>query len=405
MAPKALRWKRLESRYKAHKQCVTDLMAILNHHNVQFTCVNRSDLDRQHLFDVDLVVAVGGDGTVLSAAHFLDAGTIPLLGVNSDPISRDETLSVSKKTTDERRSHGALCMCTSYDMQQGLSRVLYGGGHLSSRTRIQTTVKSTFSETILVPALNDLLIANPSPAAVSRFRMGWLERLDLDAPAPLRDGGWSGTEPNPNSISKHFGSDSRHFLPPQNNNSSAPKAPVSKYGTVIRFGGNTYNSSNVSSIFLSTILFFGFSVMIHSLGSVIYLVSFKICKSVNVWSSGMWVCTSTGSTAAMAAAGGKVMDLNSNALQYLIREHMVEADSGDEVRKMGHGMVQGDEQLHVRWNSHRGTIFIDGAHLVHDLVLGDEILINSKAAPLQLFLRQSGNEEPVSVQRLPVFEP
>jgi len=405
MAPKALRWKRLESRYKAHKQCVTDLMAILNHHNVQFTCVNRSDLDRQHLFDVDLVVAVGGDGTVLSAAHFLDAGTIPLLGVNSDPISRDETLSVSKKTTDERRSHGALCMCTSYDMQQGLSRVLYGGGHLSSRTRIQTTVKSTFSETILVPALNDLLIANPSPAAVSRFRMGWLERLDLDAPAPLRDGGWSGTEPNPNSISKHFGSDSRHFLPPQNNNSSAPKAPVSKYGTVIRFGGNTYNSSNVSSIFLSTILFFGFSVMIHSLGSVIYLVSFKICKSVNVWSSGMWVCTSTGSTAAMAAAGGKVMDLNSNALQYLIREHMVEADSGDEVRKMGHGMVQGDEQLHVRWNSHRGTIFIDGAHLVHDLVLGDEILINSKAAPLQLFLRQSGNEEPASVQRLPVFEP
>ncbi len=158
-------------------------------------------------------------------------------------------------------------------------------------------------------------------------------------------------------------------------------------------------------IFLSTIFFFGFSVMIHSLGSVIYLVSFKICKSVNVWSSGMWVCTSTGSTAAMAAAGGKVMDLNSNALQYLIREHMVEADSGDEVRKMGHGMVQGDEQLHVRWNSHRGTIFIDGAHLVHDLVLGDEILINSKAAPLQLFLRQSGNEEPASVQRLPVFEP
>lgn len=54
MAPKALRWKRLESRYKAHKQCVTDLMAILKHHNVEFTCVNRSDLDRQHLFDIDL---------------------------------------------------------------------------------------------------------------------------------------------------------------------------------------------------------------------------------------------------------------------------------------------------------------------------------------------------------------
>jgi NAD+ kinase len=119
----------------------------------------------------------------------------------------------------------------------------------------------------------------------------------------------------------------------------------------------------------------------------------------------MWVCTSTGSTAAMAAAGGNVMDLNSNNLQYLIREHMVEPDSGDDVRKLGHGMVKEDEQLHVRWNSHRGTIFIDGSHLVHDLVLGDEILINSKAPPLQLFLRQVGNEVPRSMQRLPIFEP
>jgi len=29
-----------------------------------------------------------------------------------------------------------------------------------------------------VPALNDILIANPSPAAVSRFRLGWLSKLD-----------------------------------------------------------------------------------------------------------------------------------------------------------------------------------------------------------------------------------
>jgi NAD+ kinase len=47
-------------------------------------------LDRQHLADVDLMIAVGGDGTVLSAAHFLDHGTIPLLGINSDPISEED---------------------------------------------------------------------------------------------------------------------------------------------------------------------------------------------------------------------------------------------------------------------------------------------------------------------------
>jgi NAD+ kinase len=102
-APKALRWKRLEKRFKAHKQCVNDLLTMLRKHKVSFSCVNRVELDRQHLADVDLMVAVGGDGTVLSSAHFLDHGTIPLLGINSDPNVSLDDMKVSKKKTDERR--------------------------------------------------------------------------------------------------------------------------------------------------------------------------------------------------------------------------------------------------------------------------------------------------------------
>ena len=49
------------------------------------------------------MVAVGGDGTVLSSAHFLDHGTIPLLGINSDPNVSSEDMQVAKKKTDERR--------------------------------------------------------------------------------------------------------------------------------------------------------------------------------------------------------------------------------------------------------------------------------------------------------------
>lgn len=70
-APKALRWNRLESRYKSHRECVNNLEGILRHHNVDFHSVNRVELDRQHLANVDLIVSVGGDGTVLSSAHFL----------------------------------------------------------------------------------------------------------------------------------------------------------------------------------------------------------------------------------------------------------------------------------------------------------------------------------------------
>ena len=60
-------------------------------------------------------------------------------------------------------------------------------GSLSKRTRIRCKVKSTFSETRLVPALNDLLIANPSPGSVSRFRLGWLSKLDGESPLLPKD--------------------------------------------------------------------------------------------------------------------------------------------------------------------------------------------------------------------------
>ena len=248
---------------------------------------------------------------MLSSAHFLDHGTIPLLGINSDPMQSSEEKTVKNKKSDERRyvlwmysavrphedliisvhflfnrSHGALCMCTAHNMKEGVAKVLHGGARLGSRTRIHCVVKSTFSETRLVPALNDLLIANPSPAAVSRYRMGWLEPIDMSTMG----------EP-------------RHSI----------------YGTTIRFGGNPYENRD----------------------------------SLNVWSSGMWVSTATGSTAAMAAAGGTVMDLDSRDLQYLIREHMIENDESGITRTIDNGMIKDGQKLHLRWNSQKGRVFID----------------------------------------------
>lgn len=69
---------------------------------------------------VDLVISVGGDGTVLSASHFL-GDNIPLVGVNSDPTRAEEKSST--KRTDERRSFGALCLCTALDVERLLPKV------------------------------------------------------------------------------------------------------------------------------------------------------------------------------------------------------------------------------------------------------------------------------------------
>ena len=242
-------------------------------------------------------------------------------------------------TLDNIRSHGALCALTALNMKEKMPEILFGGGKLSTRARIQCVVKSTFSETRLVPALNDLLIANPSPAAVSRFRMGWLKEVDLEPRSPLRDGGGSGLTPT--------GKLASSLSEPQ-------LLPRSQYGTITRFGGHPYD----------------------------------VINSINVWSSGMWISTGTGASAAMAAAGGKPMEEHSPDLQYLIREHMIEnVTNKEDVKDIDNGLLHKNEHLHLRWNSQKGRIFIDGSHLMHNLELGDEILIDSNAPPLALYSR------------------
>lgn len=39
----------------------------------------------------DLVISIGGDGTLLQASHFLD-DSVPIVGINSDPTQIDEVI-------------------------------------------------------------------------------------------------------------------------------------------------------------------------------------------------------------------------------------------------------------------------------------------------------------------------
>jgi hypothetical protein len=54
---------------------------------------------------------------------------------------------------------------------------------------------------------------------------------------------------------------------------------------------------------------------------------------------------------------------------------------------LGHGFVSEEEMLFIRWNSQYGAVFADGAHMKHDLELGDELAIDLNAPGLQLFER------------------
>lgn len=302
-APLALRWERLENRDAVHRRCVQDVLRLLHSNSCTTNVIGREELHHQHLSDHDLLVAVGGDGTALSASHFL-LGNVPLLAINSDPDIPPTDSKEKRKSAagDTVRSVGALCACSSLNMSNVLPQVLFGELLPRPRSRLLLKVSSTYNQTTLPPALNDLLIAHPSPAAMSRFTVTGVVG---DAP---------------------------------------PDAVLDKNGLV---AGDEFKMDSRSS--------------------------------------GMWISTATGSTGAMAAAGGVKMHADSGSLQWRIRDESPRPPSAPERVLVTSGFVNKGDSLNVRWNSHMGVAYVDGHFVCFDLELGDKLSISAEGAPLLLF--------------------
>lgn len=66
---------------------------IFSRHSVHADFVWKNELNFEHIKEKDIVISIGGDGTALSAAHFLT--TQPLLAVNSEPNSSEGALTTS----------------------------------------------------------------------------------------------------------------------------------------------------------------------------------------------------------------------------------------------------------------------------------------------------------------------
>ena len=83
----------LENRRKVHEDAINFCQDVLRKKVVdwQAICGNNLSQDSQPIHNVDLVVTIGGDGTLLQASHFMD-DSIPVLGVNSDPTQVQEVV-------------------------------------------------------------------------------------------------------------------------------------------------------------------------------------------------------------------------------------------------------------------------------------------------------------------------
>nr|BCT08366.1 NAD(H) kinase [Flaveria bidentis] len=173
--PKVLHY--LDDRCRVHKDAIEFCKNILQRKSIEWDATFRSNISRP-IQDVDLVVSVGGDGTLLQASHLLD-DSIPLLGVNSDPTKPQEVQELGNEF-DATRSTGYLCAATVNNFEQILSNILEGQTTPSELSRMSIHVNSMPLSTY---ALNDILVADPCPASASRF--SFRIREDGQSTSPL----------------------------------------------------------------------------------------------------------------------------------------------------------------------------------------------------------------------------
>ncbi|GBG72979.1 hypothetical protein CBR_g12698 [Chara braunii] len=152
----------LTDRHLAHSNAVSKCHEVLEKCGVQWQSIRRDEL-REPIQGVDLVITIGGDGTMLETSHFLD-DKIPMIGINSDPTKQTE-VEERLQDYDAKRSTGYLCAATTDDFEQVLDEVLSGTRLPTEVARIKATVDGALC---LPPVLNDVLLAHPSPASVSR---------------------------------------------------------------------------------------------------------------------------------------------------------------------------------------------------------------------------------------------
>jgi NAD+ kinase len=205
----------------------------------------------------DLVVSVGGDGTLLATSHQIGDG-IPLLGVNSAPES----------------SVGFFCGAQKGNIADMLERALSGRLRALELTRMRVDLNG---KCIHARVLNDALVCHASPAATSRYIL------------QIEDGE----------------EDQR--------------------------------------------------------------------------SSGMWIGPAAGSTAAQRSAGGRILPLDSQKIQYVVREPYTPAGGRFRFAK---GVVEPGHELVIRSKMREAKIFLDGHRIVHSITIGDVLTLRRSADSL-----------------------
>lgn len=98
-------------------------------------------------------------------------------------------------------------------------------------------------------------------------------------------------------------------------------------------------------------------------------------------SSGIWVSTAAGSTAALRSAGGTALPLDADRFAFAVREPY--APPGSAVR-LTHGEIARDASLRVVCQLAEAKLYIDGAHRTYSVRFGQTVTFRRHKSPLHL---------------------
>ncbi len=249
------------SAHKDHTESMRKVKKTLKKRGLNATWRHR--IENLNPDDYDLVIAVGGDGTVLHASHSI--GDTPVLAVNSSPST----------------SVGFFTEANADTFELLLDQLLEGSLVLMSLCRMEVRVNE---KVVTSGALNDVLFCHDCPASTTRY--------------------------------------------------------------MLSFGGEYENQL----------------------------------------SSGVWVSTAAGSTAAIQSAGGRVMPPRSKRLQFVVREPFP-SGGGEKQQEptLVDGFISEGELLTIRSKTAAARLYVDGPHVVFPVHFGDVVTFSRSATPLKLF--------------------
>jgi len=138
---------RLRASHDEHEATMVEVLKALSALGVDIAFMGRAG----ETFDstqVDLVITVGGDGTLLSASHCV--ANVPILGINSAPS----------------HSVGFFCGAQSGNAAAAIERALQGELRRAVLTRMQVRQNG---KVVHARVLNEALFCHISPAATSRY--------------------------------------------------------------------------------------------------------------------------------------------------------------------------------------------------------------------------------------------